>query len=71
HFVPADGAASAVVATTRHGEALAAALQRDHIFGVQFHPEKGQGAGLAILKNFADYAQAYVKEASDPLAARP
>jgi len=70
HFVPADGAASAVVATTRHGEALAAALQRDHIFGVQFHPEKSQGAGLAILRNFADYATTHAQKAPDPIAAR-
>ena len=56
HFVPNDDARNCVVATTSHGGEVVAAVQRDHIFGVQFHPEKSQGAGLAILKNFADYA---------------
>lgn len=67
HFVPDGDARASIVATTNHGGDLVAAVQRDHVFGVQFHPEKSQGAGLAILKNFADYAQ----EASHSIAARP
>jgi glutamine amidotransferase len=56
HLVPEPSARDAVVATAVHGEELVAAVQREHVCGVQFHPEKSQGAGLAILKNFADYA---------------
>jgi glutamine amidotransferase len=56
HFVPSGEASNCVVATTSHGGEVVAAVQREHIFGVQFHPEKSQGAGLAILKNFADHA---------------
>jgi imidazole glycerol-phosphate synthase subunit HisH len=70
HFVPETPAASAVVATTSHGAPLVAAVQQEHIFGVQFHPEKSQGAGLAILRNFADYATAHAQKAPDTLAAR-
>lgn len=70
HFVP-DAGADCLVATTDHGGELVAAVQRRHIFGVQFHPEKSQGAGLAILKNFADYAEAHAEKTPDPIAARP
>ena len=40
------------VAVTDHGEPFAAIVQRDHIAGVQFHPEKSGEVGLQILRNW-------------------
>ena len=41
-----------ILATTDYGINYACAVERENIFGVQFHPEKSQSAGLRILKNF-------------------
>ena len=41
-----------ITATTPYGQDIAASVQKDNIYGVQFHPEKSQGAGLKILENF-------------------
>jgi len=40
------------VAVTEHGVAFAAIVQRDHVAGVQFHPEKSGDVGLRVLRNF-------------------
>jgi len=41
-----------VVATSQHGSPFTAALKKDNIYGVQFHPEKSHRFGMAILRNF-------------------
>lgn len=43
-----------VIATVEYGQAIAAAVGRENILGTQFHPEKSQAVGLALLKNFVN-----------------
>jgi len=43
-----------VLATTPFGEGFASAVQNGLVFGVQFHPEKSQKPGFALLKNFLE-----------------
>ena len=50
HFVPDQ--ASDIAAITDHGGGLVAAVARDTVLGVQFHPEKSQDYGLALLARF-------------------
>jgi glutamine amidotransferase len=53
HFV-ADNPRD-VAALTDHGEGLVAAVARDNVLGVQFHPEKSQAFGLELLTRFLDW----------------
>jgi glutamine amidotransferase len=52
---PADPDVTA--GTTLYGSRFTSVIWRDNLFATQFHPEKSQGVGLTLLKNFARLAR--------------
>jgi glutamine amidotransferase len=56
HFVCADEKDIAA-SIDFGGRRIAAAVARDNLFGVQFHPEKSQDHGLALLHRFLSHVQ--------------
>ena len=49
-FIPNDN--SVTVATTDYSSNIVCAVEKENIFGTQFHPEKSDKMGLQIIKNF-------------------
>ena len=46
--------AESLIATSEYGAPLTAAVRKGNVCGVQFHPEKSERVGLAILKAFCE-----------------
>lgn len=55
HLVPEQR--EIVAGTTNYGEDFVAAIEHRNVMAVQFHPEKSHKHGLALLKNFLEFAQ--------------
>ncbi len=51
-FVPRPAQESDVLGIAEYGERFVTAVDREPLFGVQFHPEKSSVHGLALLANF-------------------
>ena len=56
HGVPRD--ADVIAATADYGGPFVAAIARENVMATQFHPEKSQDIGAAVLKNFAEFSGA-------------
>ena len=55
HPKPVDP--SIVATSTDYGGSFASAVWKDNVYATQFHPEKSQGVGLQLLKNFVDLSR--------------
>lgn len=53
-FYPEGVASENSLFTTEYGVHFTSAIQRKNLFGVQFHPEKSQKAGLQLLQNYVE-----------------
>lgn len=53
HSYRADTEPEYLSCTTFYGEEIPALVQKDMVYGAQFHPEKSGSVGLNMLKNFA------------------
>lgn len=51
-YFPDPNDPAIVAATCEYGETFAASVSHGHVSATQFHPEKSQQNGLAILRNF-------------------
>ncbi|MCL5432575.1 MAG: imidazole glycerol phosphate synthase subunit HisH [Patescibacteria group bacterium] len=45
-----------IIATTDYGNDFVSIVEKNNIYGVQFHPEKSHQIGLKLIKNFVDYS---------------
>ncbi len=51
-FIPKDK--NVILATTNYSSNMVCAVEKENIFGTQFHPEKSDKIGLRIINNFID-----------------
>lgn len=49
--------AADIIAVTDYGNMLPAVVQKENVYGLQFHPEKSSDAGLQMIKNFGELSQ--------------
>jgi glutamine amidotransferase len=51
-FAPTEVDEGVIAGTATYGAPFVTAVERDNLFGVQFHPEKSSRDGLRLLRNF-------------------
>jgi glutamine amidotransferase len=53
-YYPEPADKDIIAGSCNYGVRFACVLAKENIYGVQFHPEKSQAAGLKIIKNFVE-----------------
>ena len=56
-FFPEPTDKTIVATRTTYGDIFASSVWKENVFATQFHPEKSQGIGLQLLKNFVELAK--------------
>lgn len=56
-YFPRPDDPSIVATWTEYGERFASSVWKDNVVATQFHPEKSQEVGLAILRNFVEWSR--------------
>ena len=51
-FIPDDK--NVISAVTEYSSKIVCSVEKENIFGTQFHPEKSDKTGLNLIKNFLD-----------------
>lgn len=59
HSYFADTPKEYITATFSYGKEFTAAVAKDNIWGMQFHPEKSQKVGFTLLKNYLEFCRSY------------
>ena len=57
-YLPTEEAGAAAAATAEYAFRFTAAIEKRHVRGTQFHPEKSGETGMQLLRNFAAAVEA-------------